>query len=145
LGAFLCVLWMRGADGEPIEEIYSLSGLSQTRPAFAAAFAIFMFGLAGIPPLFGFWPKLLVFNAAVASGYVALAVAAILGTVVGAYYYLKIVKVMYMDEPAAPYRKVREPVQGLLILLAAIAVSPLGYLLIGPLGAITDRAAGSIF
>ncbi len=145
LGAFLCVLWMRGADGEPIEDIASLSGLSQTRPAFAAAFAIFMFSLAGIPPLFGFWPKLLVFNAAVASGYVALAVAAILGTVIGAYYYLKIVKVMYMDEPAAPYGRVREPVQGLLILLAAIAVSPLGYLLIGPLGAIADRAAGSIF
>ncbi len=145
LGAFLCVLWMRGPDGSPIEDISSLSGLSETRPAFAAAFAIFMFSLAGIPPLFGFWPKLLVFNAAVASGYVALAVAAILGTVVGAYYYLKIVKIMYMDEPAAPYGKAREPVQGLLILLSAIAVSPLGYLLIGPLGAITDKAARSIF
>ena len=145
LGAFLCVLWMRGADGEHLESIESLSGLSQTRPAFAAAFAIFMFSLAGIPPLFGFWPKLLVFSAAVASGYVALAVAGIIGTVVGAYYYLKIVKVMYMDEPATPYERAREPLQGLLILLAAIVVSPLGYLLIGPLGAITDRAAGSIF
>jgi NADH-quinone oxidoreductase subunit N len=145
LGAFLCVLWMRDPEGQPIEEISSLSGLSQTRPAFAAAFAIFMFSLAGIPPLFGFWPKLLVFKAAVASGYVALAVAAILGTVIGAYYYLKIVKVMYMDEPAAPYGRVRQPVQGLLILLAAIAVSPIGYLLIGPLGAVADRAAGSIF
>ena len=145
LGAFLCVLWMRGADGEHLESIESLSGLSQTRPAFAAAFAIFMFSLAGIPPLFGFWPKLLVFSAAVASGYVALAVAGIIGTVIGAYYYLKIVKVMYMDEPATPYERAREPLQGLLILLAAIVVSPLGYLLIGPLGAITDRAAGSIF
>jgi NADH-quinone oxidoreductase subunit N len=145
LGAFLCVLWMRDAEGRPIEDIASLSGLAQTRPAFAAAFAIFMFSLAGIPPLFGFWPKLLVFNAAVASGYVALAVAAIIGTVVGAYYYLKIVKVMYMDEPAAPYARAREPLQGLLILVAAIAVSPLGYLLIGPLGHLTDKAAGSIF
>ncbi len=145
LGAFLCVLWMRDSEGRPIEDIYSLSGLAQTRPAFAAAFAIFMFSLAGIPPLFGFWPKLLVFQAAVGAGYPALAVAAIIGTVVGAYYYLKIVKVMYMDEPAVPYARVREPVQGLLILLAAIAVSPLGYLLIGPLGALADRAAGSIF
>jgi NADH-quinone oxidoreductase subunit N len=145
LGAFLCVLWMRDAEGRPIEDIASLSGLAQTRPAFAAAFAIFMFSLAGIPPLFGFWPKLLVFNAAVASGYVALAVAAIIGTVVGAYYYLKIVKVMYMDEPAAPYARAREPLQGLLVLVAAIAVSPLGYLLIGPLGHLTDKAAGSIF
>ena len=145
LGAFLCVLWMRDQDGQPVEDIYSLSGLSQTRPAFAAALAIFMFSLAGIPPLFGFWPKLLVFNAAVESGYVALAVAGIVGTVVGAYYYLKIVKIMYMDEPAAPYAKAREPVQGALMLLAALAVSPLGYLLIGPLGELTDRAAGSIF
>jgi NADH-quinone oxidoreductase subunit N len=145
LGAFLCVLWMRDAEGRPVETIASLSGLAQTRPAFAAALAIFMFSLAGIPPLFGFWPKLLVFNAAVASGYITLAVAGILGTVVGAYYYLKVVKVMYMDEPAAPYKRLNEPLQGMLILVAAIAVSPLGYLLIGPLGTIADRAAGTLF
>ena len=145
IGAFLCVLWMRDAEGQPVEDIGSLSGLSQTRPGLAAAFAIFMFSLAGIPPLFGFWPKLLVFTAAVQTGYVALAVAAILGTVIGAYYYLKIVKVMYMDEPAPPYARVREPIQALLILIAAIIVSPLGYLLIGPLSSLTDRAAGSLF
>jgi NADH-quinone oxidoreductase subunit N len=145
LGAFLCVLWMRDAQGRPVEDINSLSGLSQTRPAFAAAIAIFMFSLAGIPPLFGFWPKLVVFNAAVASGYVALAVAGIVGTVVGSYYYLKIVKIMYMDEPGEPYARVHEPLQGLLILLAALFVSPLGYLLIGPLGSLTDKAAGSLF
>jgi NADH-quinone oxidoreductase subunit N len=145
LGAFLCVLWMRDAEGRPVESIASLSGLAQTRPAFAGALAIFMFSLAGIPPLLGFWPKLLVFNAAVASGYVVLAVAGILGAVIGAYYYLKVVKVMYMDEPAAPYRRLNEPLQGLLILVAAIAVSPLGYLLIGPLGGLADRAAGTLF
>jgi NADH-quinone oxidoreductase subunit N len=145
LGAFLCVLWMRDEEGRPVESIASLSGLAQTRPAFAMAFAIFMFSLAGIPPLFGFWPKLMVFRAAIASGYVALAVAGILGTVVGAYYYLRIVKVMYMDEPAEPYARVREPLQGALILLAALIVSPLGYLLIGPLGSLTDQAAGSLF
>jgi NADH-quinone oxidoreductase subunit N len=145
VGSFLCVLWMRDADGQPIEDISSLSGLAQTRPAFAAGFAVFMFSLAGIPPLFGFWPKLLVFNAAVASGYVALAVAGIVGTVIGAYYYLKIIKIMYLDEPAAPYSRTREPLQGVLILIAAIAVSPIGYLLIGPLGSLSDRAAGSIF
>ena len=145
LGAFLCVLWMRDAEGRPIEDIYSLSGLSQTRPLFALALFVFMFSLAGIPPMFGFWPKLVVFRAAIDSGYVALAVAGILGTVVGAYYYLKIIKVMYLDTPAPPYARVREPVQAALVLLAAIAVSPLGYLLIGPLGALTDRAAGSLF
>jgi NADH-quinone oxidoreductase subunit N len=145
LGAFLCVLWMRDKEGRPVETIASLSGLAQTRPAFAFALGIFMFSLAGIPPLFGFWPKLLVFQAAVQAGYSALAVAAILGTVIGAYYYLKIVKVMFMDEPAAAYARVRQPVQGLLILLAALIVSPLGYLLIGPLGALSSRAAGSLF
>jgi NADH-quinone oxidoreductase subunit N len=145
VGAFLCVLWMRDEAGEPIETIESLSGLSQRQPGFAAALAIFMFSLAGVPPLFGFWPKLLVFNAAVHQGYIALAVAGILGAVIGAYYYLKIVKVMYMDAPAAPYAKVREPVQGSLVFAAALAVSPVGYLLIGPLGALADRAAGTLF
>src|SRR5690348_9248283 len=145
VGAFLCVLWMRDAEGRPIESIESLSGLSQRQPGFAFALFIFMFSLAGVPPMFGFWPKLLVFTAAVEAGYVALAVAAILGTVIGAYYYLRIVKVMYMDEPAAPYARVREPVQALLVLLAALIVSPLGYLLISPLSSLTDRAAGSLF
>src|SRR3954454_13395646 len=120
IGAFLCVLWMRDEEGRPVESIASLSGLAQTRPAFAWALAFFMFSLAGIPPLFGFWPKLLVFQAAGAAGYAVFAAADIVGTVIGAYYYLKIVKVMFFDEPAEPYARVREPVQGFLILLAAI-------------------------
>jgi NADH-quinone oxidoreductase subunit N len=136
---------MRDAEGRPVESIASLSGLAQTRPGFAAAFAIFMFSLAGIPPLFGFWPKWMVFNAAVANGYIAMAVAGILGTVIGAYYYLRIVKVMYMDEPAEPYARPHEPVQGVLIFLAALFVSPAGYLLIGFLQSYTDKAAGSLF
>jgi NADH-quinone oxidoreductase subunit N len=139
------VLWMRDEAGRPVEAIESLSGLAQTRPALAAAFAIFMFSLSGIPPLFGFWPKLMVFRAAVNSGYISLAVAGILGTVVGAYYYLKIIKTMYMNEPAAPYGRVSQPINGLLILIAAVIVSPLGYLLIGPLGTITDTAAATLF
>jgi NADH-quinone oxidoreductase subunit N len=145
LGAFLCVLRMRtDADG-PVETLDSLSGLSQTRPGLAAAIAIFMFSLAGIPPLFGFWPKLLVFWAAVDAGLVALAVAGIVGTVVGAYYYLKIVKIMYFDPPGEPYGRVKAPVETALIFLAALAVSPVGYLLIAPLGDLTGRAAGSLF
>ena len=145
LGAFLCVQRMRGEDGEYIETIDSLSGLSQTRPALAAGFAIFMFSLAGIPPMFGFWPKLMVFNAAVQEGLYALAVAGILGTVIGAYYYLRIVKVMYFDAPGQPYAKGQSGLEGALITLAAVIVSPLGYLLIGPLGELTGRAAGSLF
>jgi NADH-quinone oxidoreductase subunit N len=145
LGAFLCVQRMKGEDGEYIEAINSLSGLSQTRPALAAGLAIFMFSLAGIPPMFGFWPKLMVFNAAVQEGLYALAVAGILGTVVGAYYYLRIVKVMYMDAPGQPFAKGQSGLEGAMIALFALIVSPLGYLLIGPLGEMTGRAAGSLF
>jgi NADH-quinone oxidoreductase subunit N len=145
LGAFLCVLRMRDADGEPVESLDSLSGLSESRPGLALAIAIFMFSLAGVPPLFGFWPKLLVFWAAVDAGLVALAVAGIVGTVVGAYYYLKIVKIMYFDAPGEPYARVRAPVETALIFAAAVVISPLGYLLIGPLGGLADRAAGTLF
>jgi NADH-quinone oxidoreductase subunit N len=145
LGAFLCVLWMRDSEGRPVEDIASLAGLSQTRPGFALAFAVFMFSLAGVPPFFGFWAKVVVFNSALKAGLFPFAVAGILGTVIGAYYYLRIVKVMYMDEPAAPYTRVREPLQGLLILLSALVISPLGYLLIGPLQSLSDKAAGSMF
>jgi len=145
LGAFLCVLWMRDSNGEPVEEIAALSGLSQSRPAYAAALAFFMFSLAGIPPLLGFWPKLVVFRAAVDNGLFAVAVAAVVGSVIGAYYYLRIVKVMYMDDAAPAFARVRQPVQGALIFLCALFISPLGYLLIGPLQALTDRAAVSIF
>ena len=105
----------------------------------------YMFSLAGIPPMFGFWPKLMVFNAAVEEGLYALAVAGILGTVVGAYYYFRIVKVMYFDAPGAPFAENQNKLEGVLIALAALFVSPLGYLLIGPLGELTGRAAGSLF
>jgi NADH-quinone oxidoreductase subunit N len=145
LGAFLCVQRMRDENGEPVEAIDSLSGLAQTRPGLAAALATFMWSLAGLPPFFGFWPKLLVFQAAVAEGFYALAVFGILGTGVGAYYYLRIVKVTYFDAPGAPYAKGKGAVESGLIALAALLVSPLGYLLIGPLGDATNRAAGSLF
>ena len=78
-------------------------------------------------------------------GLIALAVAGIVGTVVGAYYYLKIVKIMFFDEPAEPYGRVRAPVETAMIFISAVIISPIGYLLIGPLGSLTDRAAGSLF
>ena len=145
LGAFLCVMSLRDEQGEPVEAISALSGLSKTRPGMAAAIAVFMFSLAGIPPLFGFWPKLMVFNAAVDSGLFMLAVAGILGTVVGAFYYLKIVKVMYFDDAEASLATDRGILDGLFIGLFALFVSPLGYLLIGPLGSAADKAAGALF
>ena len=145
LGAFLCVLRMKDEDGEPLEAIDSLSGLSQSRPGLAAAIATFMFSLAGIPPLFGFWPKLMVFNAAVGQGLLWLAVIGILGTVIGAYYYLRIVKVMYFDAPGRPLGRGGNRIEGGLIVAAALFVSPLGYLLIGPIGRLAGNAASSLF
>jgi len=149
LGSFLVVLQMRDAAGQPVEAIASLSGLSRTRPGLAAAMAIFMFSLAGIPPLFGFWAKFTVFDAAVKAGLFPLAVIGIAASTIGAYYYLRIVKTMYFDEPAAPYATrdgtLDDRVEGGLIALAAIAVSPLGYLAIPVLGAWSMAAARSLF
>ncbi len=145
LGSFIVVLQMRGADGQPVETIASLSGLSQTRKGLAAALAIFMFSLAGIPPLFGFYAKLAVFTAAVNAGLYALAVAGIVGSVIGAYYYLKIVKTMYFDEPAEAYAPADSALEGGLIAVAAVAVSPLAYLAIPVLAGWSAHAAGSLF
>ncbi|PWG03398.1 NADH-quinone oxidoreductase subunit NuoN [Sphingosinicella humi] len=145
LGAFLCVQRMRDAEGRPVETIASLSGLSRTNPALAAAFATFMFSLAGVPPLFGFWPKFLVFTAAVEANLTWLAAVGIATSVIGAFYYLMIVKTMYMDEPAPAYEKSRDRAEGVLIALAALFVSPLGYLAIPMMDAATLNAAGALF
>ena len=145
LGAFLVVLRMRGQDGEPVESIASLSGLSRTRPGLAAAMGVFMLSLAGIPPLFGFWPKFVVFEAAVRADLVWLAAVAIATSVISAFYYIKIVKIMYFDDSAPAYLKEREPIIAGLILVAALAVSPLGYLTIPYLAPLTDAAAASVF
>jgi NADH-quinone oxidoreductase subunit N len=145
LGSFLCVLQMRDASGEPVETIASLSGLSRTRPALAAALAIFMFSLAGIPPLFGFWPKFLVFDAVVQIGLWPLAAVGIATSVIGAFYYLKIVKTMYFDEPAPAFAPADSRVEGGLIAVSALFVSPLGYLAIPALGAASMAAAKALF
>jgi len=145
LGAFLVVLRMRDAGGEPVETIASLAGLSRTRPLLALAMAMFMFSLAGIPPLFGFWPKFLVFQAAVEAHLTWLAAVAIATSVIGAYYYIMIVKLIYFDEPSPAFAETREPVGAALILAAALFVSPLGYFAIPLLDAATQAAAWSLF
>lgn len=145
IGSFLCVLRMRDDQGRPVETIASLSGLSRTRPGLAAALAMFMFSLAGIPPLFGFWPKFLVFDAAVRADLTWLAAVGIATSVIGAYYYLKIIKTMYFDEPAPEFARVREPVETAMIAAAALFVSPLGYFTIPYIGAATQNAAAALF
>jgi len=145
LGSFLVVLQMRDADGLQVESIASLAGMSTTRPGLAWAFATFMFSLAGIPPLFGFYAKFAVFHAAVAAGLFPLAVFGIAFSVIGAYYYLRIVKTMFFDEPAPGFPREEGFVEGGLIALAALFVSPLGYLLIPAIGGASMVAARALF
>ena len=102
IGTFGCILCMR-QNGRMVEGIYDLSGLARTQPAMALALAIFMFSMAGIPPLAGFFGKLYVFLAAIEAGLYTLAVLGVVSSVVAAYYYVRIVKVMYFDEPAEAF------------------------------------------
>ncbi|MDG4719544.1 NADH-quinone oxidoreductase subunit NuoN [Thalassospira sp. FZY0004] len=98
LGTFAVILCMRRND-RMAEEITDLAGLAKTKPLMAAITAILMFSMAGIPPLAGFFGKFYVFKAAVDAGLVTLAVIGLVTSVVSAYYYLRIIKVMYFDEP----------------------------------------------
>ena len=97
-GAFACILCMR-VQGRMVADIDDLAGLGRTRPLLALAMGVFMFSLAGIPPLAGFFGKLYVFLAAVEAGLYGLAVIGVLASVVAAFYYMRIVKIMYFDEP----------------------------------------------
>ncbi len=145
LGGFVCLMQLKAMDGQVREDMAFVAGMSQTRPLLAAALAVFMFSLAGIPPLFGFWPKLVVFQAAVAAGLLPLAVLGIVASVIGAFYYLKVIKVMYFDEPEfgiAPAEDKALPIVGGVM---ALAVSPLGYLAIPALSLLTAQAARALF
>jgi len=143
LGTFIVILTMRRSEGM-VEGIYDLAGLARTHPGRAFAMAVFMFSLAGIPPLAGFFAKIYVFMAAIDAGLYGLAVIGVVTSVVGAYYYLRIVKVMYFDEPAPAF----EPAMttGMNVLLVATAgATLLFFLLPGPLVTSAEVAAQALF
>ncbi|HWA03909.1 MAG TPA: NADH-quinone oxidoreductase subunit NuoN [Rhizomicrobium sp.] len=102
IGIFACVQAMR-RGGRTVEDIYDLAGLARTRPRLAFAFMVMMLSLSGLPPLAGILAKAFIFLAAIEAHLYVLAVFGVLTSVVGAYYYLRIVKVMYFDEPAQPF------------------------------------------
>ena len=104
VGTFACILCMRRSDGMT-EDIEDLKGLSRTNPLMALALAGFMFSMAGIPPLAGFFGKLYIFLAAIEAGLYTLAVIGVLSSVVAAFYYVRIVKLMYFDEPAESFER----------------------------------------
>ncbi len=102
LGTFACILAMRQKNGL-VEGIDDLAGLARTQPGMAFALAVFMFSLAGVPPLAGFFGKFYVFMAAINAKLYVLSVIGVLSSVVGAFYYLRIVKIMYFDAPGEPF------------------------------------------
>ena len=142
LAAFACVLMMR-RDGKLVEDISELAGLSRTNGWMAFAMAMMMFSLAGIPPLAGFWAKWYVFLAAINAKLYVLAVVGVLTSVVGAYYYLRIVKVMYFDEPKPAFETSDLGVRTVL-LISAIFVLVLS-LVPAPLFDSAAAAAKSLF
>jgi NADH-quinone oxidoreductase subunit N len=102
--------------GTMVEEINDLRGLARSNPLLALAMAIFMFSMAGIPPMAGFFAKFFVFQAAIEAELYTLAVIGVLTSVVGAYYYLRIVKLMYFDEPTEAFDR---PIAGEMRLVLA--------------------------
>ncbi len=104
LGVFACIQAMR-RNGEPVEGIYDLAGLARTRPVLAFALATMMLSLSGLPPLAGILAKAYIFLAAIDAHLYALAIFGVITSVVGAFYYLNVVKVMYFDEPAPAFDK----------------------------------------
>jgi len=108
LGTFAAILAMK-VKGEMVENVSDLAGLARSQPMLAFVLAVFMFSLAGIPPLAGFFAKFYVFKAAIDAGLFTLAIVGVLASVVGAFYYLRIIKVMYFDEPADAFDR---PVAG---------------------------------
>jgi NADH-quinone oxidoreductase subunit N len=102
VGAFGVILCMR-RGGKMVEEIKDLAGLSKTHPLLAAVMTLFMFSMAGIPPLAGFFGKLYVFLAAIEAELFTLAIIGVLSSVVGAFYYLRVIKVMYFEEATEPF------------------------------------------
>src|SRR6201996_351062 len=101
-GVFACILCMR-RDGEMLENISDLAGLGRSQPRLALAFSIFMLSLAGLPPLAGFFAKFYIFLAAIQAHLYWPAIIGVLASAVGLVYYLRLVKIMYFDEPAAPF------------------------------------------
>jgi len=142
-GTFAIILAMR-QQGRMVEGITDLAGLGKTRPMMAASLAIFMFSLTGIPPLAGFFGKFFVFRAAINAGLYSLAVLGVLASVVGAFYYLRIVKVMYFDEPSEGFDKPMEwELAGILTVSALVIL--LFFILPLPLLAGADTAAAALF
>jgi len=142
VGAFTVIIAMK-RNGQAVEEIRDFAGLSRTNPVLAFFFAMFLFSLAGVPPLAGFFGKFYVFVAAIKAGLFTLAVIGVLTSVVGAFYYLSIVKVMYFDEPLPKLDSPRVELRTVLAVTGLFNI--LFFVYPGPLVSFATAAAKSLF
>src|SRR6201998_2229037 len=142
LGSFSVILG-RNRNGHDVENISDFSGLSRTNPLLAFFFAMLLFSLAGVPPLAGFFGKFYVFLAAINAGLFTLSVVGVLTSVVGAFYYLSIVKVMYFDEPLQAVDPMRFELRTVLAVAGIFNIFFFVYP--GPLVSVATAAAKSLF
>jgi NADH-quinone oxidoreductase subunit N len=143
VGAWAVILCMRRRE-LMLEGISDLAGLSQSQPGLALALAIFMFALSGVPPTAGFFGKLYVFLAAINAQLTGLAVIGVLASVVSAFYYLRVVKVMYFDEPVGSFdRPITTELKGVLFVTAVITL--FFFLFPGPILGGAEAAANALF
>ncbi len=142
LGTFACILSMRREEG-PVENINDLAGLARNDLTMAFLLAMLMFSLAGIPPLAGFFAKYFVLQAAINANLIPLAIIGVLASVIGAFYYLRIIKVMFFDEAADSF----QPMHGSLrLVLVGAGLFVLGYVFYAtPLLNVAGVAAKSLF
>jgi NADH-quinone oxidoreductase subunit N len=143
LGTFACVLSMR-VNGRMVEDIKDLSGLWKNRPGMALALLFFMFSMAGVPPFAGFIGKLYVFMAAVNAGLYPLAILGVLSSVIAAFYYIRIVKIMYFDAPADAFDRPVSPSVSAIMLGGAVFVL-VAMVFLDPLTNAAQAAAASLF
>jgi NADH-quinone oxidoreductase subunit N len=143
LGTFAVILSMR-RHGTMVEEISDLAGLSRSQPLMALALAVFMFSMAGIPPLGGFFGKLYVFMPAVDAGLVIPAIIGVVSSVVSAYYYLRIIKIAYFDQATETFDRPLGRDMAIVMGVAAVALSVF-LVFVGPVVHIAGTAAGAMF
>ncbi|GAB4523721.1 MAG: NADH-quinone oxidoreductase subunit NuoN [Parvularculaceae bacterium] len=144
IGAFACILAMRRPEGMS-EQISDLSGLSKNQPMLALALGLLLFSLAGVPPTAGFLAKFQVFMAAVDAGLIWLAVAGVIASVIGAVYYLRIVKMMYFDEPAEPFVRPIGATLSTTLAVSVLLTFPVLVVFAAPLFSAAGHAARSLF
>ncbi|MEM9495047.1 MAG: NADH-quinone oxidoreductase subunit NuoN [Pseudomonadota bacterium] len=144
VGVFACILMMRRRGGMT-ENIHDLAGLTRTNMPMAAVLTVLLFSMAGVPPTAGFFGKWYVFIAAVDADLVWLAVVGAVASVISAFYYLRIVWLMWFNEPAPSFERGQGPFLAITAAGSALLMFPILTVFLGPVFAIAQRAAGSLF